>query len=221
MIRRPPRSTLFPYTTLFRSRAGVNQGSGASPIFVGGVGEKDFRYDFYRDGAIEKTCGLCGGGIGFGAIGEREDVGREEHRGSGLRVARRLSEPIVEVAATGACDVGEDAIEGDATFLVGVEALIKEVAQEAAILRDAFAIDARRGGDGVGSMLGVGREVANDGETASGYNRIGDDVNVFVDFAWLESAVQVNVPIARRELAVNRVRELPFGSGDNRAFGVA
>src|SRR5688572_32502871 len=26
MIRRPPRSTLFPYTTLFRSRAGLNAG---------------------------------------------------------------------------------------------------------------------------------------------------------------------------------------------------
>src|SRR3712207_7363376 len=26
MIRRPPRSTLFPYTTLFRSGAGLNQG---------------------------------------------------------------------------------------------------------------------------------------------------------------------------------------------------
>src|SRR3712207_8212349 len=26
MIRRPPRSTLFPYTTLFRSRAGVGGG---------------------------------------------------------------------------------------------------------------------------------------------------------------------------------------------------
>src|SRR5437867_7936870 len=27
MIRRPPRSTLFPYTTLFRSRSGVNPSS--------------------------------------------------------------------------------------------------------------------------------------------------------------------------------------------------
>src|SRR3989441_9006945 len=26
MIRRPPRSTLFPYTTLFRSRAGIERG---------------------------------------------------------------------------------------------------------------------------------------------------------------------------------------------------
>src|SRR5690349_23197962 len=30
MIRRPPRSTLFPYTTLFRSRA--NRGHRASPV---------------------------------------------------------------------------------------------------------------------------------------------------------------------------------------------
>src|SRR5438477_9337834 len=29
MIRRPPRSTLFPYTTLFRSRAGLAVGRGA------------------------------------------------------------------------------------------------------------------------------------------------------------------------------------------------
>src|SRR5256885_12984599 len=29
MIRRPPRSTLFPYTTLFRSRGGVKAGAGA------------------------------------------------------------------------------------------------------------------------------------------------------------------------------------------------
>src|SRR3712207_7349355 len=28
MIRRPPRSTLFPYTTLFRSRLGAEQASG-------------------------------------------------------------------------------------------------------------------------------------------------------------------------------------------------
>src|SRR2546426_11388837 len=39
MIRRPPRSTLFPYTTLFRSLHGTG-GSGAqflSPLFAGAV----------------------------------------------------------------------------------------------------------------------------------------------------------------------------------------
>src|SRR5256885_6982846 len=30
MIRRPPRSTLFPYTTLFRSRAGFGGGGGTA-----------------------------------------------------------------------------------------------------------------------------------------------------------------------------------------------
>src|SRR5438552_10209846 len=30
MLRRPPRSTLFPYTTLFRSGTGINGGIGAS-----------------------------------------------------------------------------------------------------------------------------------------------------------------------------------------------
>src|SRR2546430_12374877 len=37
MIRRPPRSTLFPYTTLFRSRrveAGVGESDGIRPVSV-------------------------------------------------------------------------------------------------------------------------------------------------------------------------------------------
>src|SRR5260221_3916006 len=37
MIRRPPRSTLFPYTTLFRSACGAEQAAYAQG--VGGVGE--------------------------------------------------------------------------------------------------------------------------------------------------------------------------------------
>src|SRR2546427_1122915 len=34
MIRRPPRSTLFPYTTLFRSPAGARPSHGAGPARV-------------------------------------------------------------------------------------------------------------------------------------------------------------------------------------------
>src|ERR1039457_2283653 len=37
MIRRPPRSTLFPYTTLFRSAAGQHYGVGAGWSRRGGV----------------------------------------------------------------------------------------------------------------------------------------------------------------------------------------
>src|SRR2546430_9302326 len=32
MIRRPPRSTLFPYTTLFRSSSGANSTTARSPV---------------------------------------------------------------------------------------------------------------------------------------------------------------------------------------------
>src|SRR3989449_8587145 len=38
MIRRPPRSTLFPYTTLFRSRRAAAPAGVASQARVGGVG---------------------------------------------------------------------------------------------------------------------------------------------------------------------------------------
>src|SRR2546430_12174175 len=39
MIRRPPRSTLFPYTTLFRSHAIlVRRGNSARPVFVTAAG---------------------------------------------------------------------------------------------------------------------------------------------------------------------------------------
>src|SRR2546426_1243233 len=34
MIRRPPRSTLFPYTTLFRSRRAADRGAGRSVVEV-------------------------------------------------------------------------------------------------------------------------------------------------------------------------------------------
>src|SRR5690349_22820331 len=34
MIRRPPRSTLFPYTTLFRSHLGMKQDAEAAPLQV-------------------------------------------------------------------------------------------------------------------------------------------------------------------------------------------
>src|SRR3712207_7162936 len=44
MIRRPPRSTLFPYTTLFRSRsstAGLRAGWSAKPQAAGAPGDAD------------------------------------------------------------------------------------------------------------------------------------------------------------------------------------
>src|SRR5436853_326407 len=39
VVVRPPRSPLFPYTTLFRSRAGVAGAGGAAVVAVDGVGD--------------------------------------------------------------------------------------------------------------------------------------------------------------------------------------
>src|SRR3712207_8933510 len=46
MIRRPPRSTLFPYTTLFRSAlaGGHVEGGGGDGVPVGGVDEVEQRH---------------------------------------------------------------------------------------------------------------------------------------------------------------------------------
>src|SRR2546427_3692016 len=52
MIRRPPRSTLFPYTTLFRSLTGSGSISGGRSSFVGGV-------------SSEGTCPAGAGGCRF------------------------------------------------------------------------------------------------------------------------------------------------------------
>src|SRR5215213_9835103 len=54
MIRRPPRSTLFPYTTLFRSRAGPADGQGGP-----GGGHRPL-----RPGAVPGRLGRPAGGGG-------------------------------------------------------------------------------------------------------------------------------------------------------------
>src|SRR2546427_11082881 len=66
MIRRPPRSTLFPYTTLFRSQAARTFAAGTIPVPVA-VG--DFNGDGVQDLAVANygsitVSGLLGNGDG-------------------------------------------------------------------------------------------------------------------------------------------------------------
>src|SRR2546426_8111933 len=56
MIRRPPRSTLFPYTTLFRSRALLRQHLGTRSLLTAGRGWE-----------ASKTCRFCMSNTGTSA----------------------------------------------------------------------------------------------------------------------------------------------------------
>src|SRR2546422_2277627 len=73
MIRRPPRSTLFPYTTLFRSlanlraSAGLYAGAGLLPVMGGRIG-----FSVLVDGSL-----ICGRSSSAG-----EPVGRSSDRKS-------------------------------------------------------------------------------------------------------------------------------------------
>src|SRR2546422_4676021 len=59
MIRRPPRSTLFPYTTLFRSRAGVLHWRGiGSPARTGSAESRGRTRDWARSRSEEHTSEL-------------------------------------------------------------------------------------------------------------------------------------------------------------------
>src|SRR5688572_31321682 len=74
MIRRPPRSTLFPYTTLFRSRCGCASG----PI-ENRAGGDDKSGEEVRRQVIDRRCAEqvsgCRTGIaGYGRVGDRKST---------------------------------------------------------------------------------------------------------------------------------------------------
>src|SRR3712207_1376641 len=100
MIRRPPRSTLFPYTTLFRSEAGRRpRGAAARPA-------RALRQRARR--GHRRPRGAGGGGSGRGTGGARAAVrGRGPSAGGGGRVASGTSalscsvRPPVASAASG------------------------------------------------------------------------------------------------------------------------
>src|SRR5256886_16569651 len=101
MIRRPPRSTLFPYTTLFRSDGTEKQRS--SPVaVVGGL-----RFSVLSAGG-EQTCGVttggtayCWGDNNFGELGD----GTRTSRLRPVRVQGGLSFTAIRTALMHTCGV--------------------------------------------------------------------------------------------------------------------
>ena len=93
MIRRPPRSTLFPYTTLFRSVLFPHSGTfSANPItMTGGLTAMEL-YDWQ---AVERVNGLAGRAVdGIGAVIEKTGASAcVTGRGSIFRVHMKESPP--------------------------------------------------------------------------------------------------------------------------------
>src|SRR3712207_9556480 len=98
MIRRPPRSTLFPYTTLFRSSAAVHNVRGAGPTVFFGSYDGNFyaldarsgrvRWRHRAGGRISGSPTIIGGTVYFANLGKRETVGLRTRDGF-VRFRRR------------------------------------------------------------------------------------------------------------------------------------
>src|SRR2546422_5846847 len=76
MIRRPPRSTLFPYTTLFRSRFG---GVGDAVVELGDAARADLRAEF------PEAARALGDGDGEDRLPVLAELGRSEEHTSELQ----------------------------------------------------------------------------------------------------------------------------------------
>src|SRR5256885_14196933 len=100
MIRRPPRSTLFPYTTLFRSQGGVCRRNMLESAIGGGHGFKRKAgpsppfansatgFGMTKTGTEKKSGGL-GKRVEIGGkpiIKKKEDEGRRGKNGAGFRM---------------------------------------------------------------------------------------------------------------------------------------
>src|SRR2546429_2307152 len=97
MIRRPPRSTLFPYTTLFRSAGldpiGVALGGGEPGVHEGGAGRGPDLGEVAAAGllaALDEVAGHGAGGGGPGEIDIATAHGRPPDTAAGRRPSPRL-----------------------------------------------------------------------------------------------------------------------------------
>src|SRR3712207_7007424 len=72
MIRRPPRSTLFPYTTLFRSRSTGVVPASASPKAVAASRTEARMGNAHAQGGILSTLAAMGGGRAGSGQGARD-----------------------------------------------------------------------------------------------------------------------------------------------------
>src|ERR1700722_11604033 len=188
----------------------MNQRCNPAPVLIRRVGEKDSGHNLIRRCTLEES-----------PVGERRYIcGKEDRRGR-LRIARGLGKTVVEAAAASPGYVGEHTIQGHSSVLIRIESLVKEIAQEAPVLRNSLAVNPLCRSDRFGIVLGVGSEVADSGEAPSGDHGVSYHIHVFVNFSRLKAAIQMNEPVCRNELAIDGMRELPLRARDDRPPPVA
>src|SRR6266540_7127989 len=140
MIRRPPRSTLFPYTTLFRSRCAAGAGEAAQRS------RRRDRMQTQRRVAHQRDVNFTRDGVDLILI--KEGVVLRQTRGvtDGFTQAHRVCEPVrppgpdaSEAAGWGGQDAAHDIV-----FVVPVAQPAPEEGDEHGL--DVVAHDLRRGG---------------------------------------------------------------------------
>jgi len=120
-----------------------------------------------------------------------------------------VGKAVVE-AARPAPRRGKHAIESNSPILIGIESLREKIAQEAAILRDAFAEHAAAGVRLSGECLAIRRKVPH-GREAKPATRIGDYIDVLVNAPGLKTSVEMDGPLLGA--ACHRSsRQLPRGT---------
>src|SRR6478672_6865394 len=101
MIRRPPRSTLFPYTTLFRSRAPAGRGATRGGLGGGQARAARDRKSTRLNSSHDQTSYAV-----FCLKKKKRPGGRPRVRGRGSRLWRRRWAPPFARAPTSACRGG-------------------------------------------------------------------------------------------------------------------
>ena len=194
---------------LFAIGGGVDQGGGASPILIAAVGVEDLG-SLGRVGQQART--LATHLVLLRQVSEGEDVGGVEEIHRRVAIARGLGEALVEAAATGAGDVGPNAIEDHFALFISVDALMEKRAQEAAALRRAVADGAFHDLPGYGE---AGRAAFQErDEVANGDHAEAADGGVF---GGIDELVRLPGLKAGQHLDLIAV-QFPLGGGHGGAF---
>src|SRR5438874_8328247 len=114
MIRRPPRSTLFPYTTLFRSRVGVGGHSYGAFMTANLLAHSDlFRAGIARSGAYNRSL------TPFGFQAEERtywEAPETYHRMSPFDYADKIKAPILLIHGMADDNSGTFPIQSDRLY---------------------------------------------------------------------------------------------------------